>query len=113
MCVSSGVTLVTQLNRSTAHIGRTVVRNGLLKFIIGARKMDVVNVNIISVLNRVIGEITAVRDALNTVGTQPTDVQQLKAEIAALVTKLDSDYHGGCGVNVNSVIDKLRQLSAV
>ena len=34
--------------------------------------MGVVNVNIVSVLNRVIGEVTAVRDALNTVGTQPT-----------------------------------------
>lgn len=34
--------------------------------------MDIVNVNIVSVLNRVIGEVTAVRDALNTVGTQPT-----------------------------------------
>jgi hypothetical protein len=67
--------------RDTAYIGRDVVRNGLLKFIIGARKMDVVNVNIVSVINRVIGELTAVRDALNIVGTQLTDAQQDKPKI--------------------------------
>jgi hypothetical protein len=40
-------------------------------------------------------------------------IQQLKAEIAAYVTKLEADYHGGCGVNINRIIERLRQLSAV
>jgi cell division protein FtsB len=52
--------------------------------------MDVVNVNIVSVLSRVIGEVSAVRDALNTVGTQPTDNQQLKAEVAALASEIEA-----------------------
>ena len=43
--------------------------------------MDIVKVNIVSVINRVIGELTAVRDALNTVGTQPTATQQANREI--------------------------------
>jgi len=54
------------------------------------------------------------RTAENTVGTQPTDVQQLKAEIAALVQEhfLVSD----CGVSYGHIgvfITKLRQLTAV
>jgi len=75
--------------------------------------MDVVNVNIISVLNRVIGEITAVRDALNTVGTKPTDNQQLKAEIAALLPKIDHAWDNADANEFQVCFERLRQLSAV
>jgi hypothetical protein len=76
--------------------------------------MDIVNVNIVSVLSRVIGEVTAVRDALNTVGTQPTDNQQLKAEIAAIADSVE-DYTttGADAGTIACIVRDLRQLSAV
>ena len=45
--------------------------------------------------------------------SQTTDTQQLKAKIAAYATRLESDYHGGCGVNINRIIERLQQLSAI
>jgi hypothetical protein len=52
------------------------------------------------------------RTAENTVGTQPTDVQQLKAEIAAYLSELNHmttvDF-----ISITDVCNKLRQLSAV
>jgi hypothetical protein len=55
------------------------------------------------------------RTAENTVGTQPTDVQQLKAEIAALadVVANDKSNGGGCVVNLVWLLKELRQLSSV
>ena len=49
----------------------------------------------------------------NTVGTQPTDVQQLKAEIAALVRNLILSINACNKERVEFTIEKMRQLSAV
>ena len=49
----------------------------------------------------------------NTVGTQPTDVQQLKAEIAAALSVATYDTDIGVFVLWPSEYDRLRQLSAV
>ena len=49
----------------------------------------------------------------NTVGTQPTDVQQLKAEIAALVKAADDMDQCEWESTGFWVIDRLRQLSAI
>ena len=51
----------------------------------------------------------------NTVGTQPTDVQQLKAEIAALANELDYfNFHRISKFGaVDEIVAKMRQLSAV
>jgi hypothetical protein len=47
-------------------------------------------------------------------GTQPTDVQQLKAEIAAFATCMESEFASPHGVhNIDYYIMRLRQLSAV
>lgn len=47
-------------------------------------------------------------------GTQPTDVQQLKAEIAAIMHELEDDISGrGTNVKYQYLIERLRQLSAV
>ena len=46
-------------------------------------------------------------------GTQPTDVQQLKAEIAALVNNYPTDSWKYDSDRVNSLLAALRQLSAV
>ena len=52
--------------------------------------------------------------AENTVGTQPTDVQQLKAEIAALATDLECHmYHQFTSEMYVELRSRLRQLSAV
>jgi len=46
-------------------------------------------------------------------GTQPTDAQQLKAEIAALVNNYPTDSWKYDSDRVNSLLAALRQLSAV
>ena len=47
-------------------------------------------------------------------GTQPTDVQQLKAEIAALIPAVEAcSGYARNGESVRSVVAKMRQLSAV
>jgi hypothetical protein len=44
----------------------------------------------------------------------PTDVQQLKAEIAAIADKVDNDGFGATyDFSIISLVDALRQLSAV
>jgi hypothetical protein len=46
-------------------------------------------------------------------GIQPTDVQQLKAEIALAVKEFESIPVGYRGNQMYKLLDKLRQLSAV
>jgi len=53
------------------------------------------------------------RTAENTVGTQPTDVQQLKAEIAALILVLCESIESGDEKKTMGVIKQMRQLSVV
>ena len=60
-----------------------------------------------------VGTIVCGRCAAKKYGTQPTDVQQLKAEIAAISAELLLVYKTGSDEYVVSVINKLRQLSAV
>ena len=53
------------------------------------------------------------RTAGNTVGTQPTDVQKLKAEIAALIPELRAAYGIESTINFENCLEQMRQLSAV
>ena len=59
------------------------------------------------------GAVTCLKCSTKTDGTQPTDVQQLKAEIAALANDLGDHLAGMCVITARSMYDKLRQLSAV
>jgi hypothetical protein len=45
--------------------------------------------------------------------SQTTAVQQLKAEIAALVTEFEFRYKHGAYIEMDVLINKLRQLSAI
>jgi hypothetical protein len=46
--------------------------------------------------------------------TQPTDAQQLKAEIAALITDIGEPVgNSRTGIDIRTVIERLRQLSAL
>jgi len=48
------------------------------------------------------------------VESQTTDTQQLKAEIAALLDDIgDPELYAGRGIDMNMIVDRLRQLSAV
>jgi hypothetical protein len=50
----------------------------------------------------------------NTVSTQPTDVQQLKAKIAALASEIENDISTGAKpYNHSRIVTILRQLSDV
>lgn len=49
----------------------------------------------------------------NTVGTQPTDVQQLKAKIASVVSEMEFCQPSLYPVYWSEYVNKLRQLSAV
>jgi hypothetical protein len=51
--------------------------------------------------------------AKNTICTQPTDVQQLKAEIAAALYEYNDISSGAPSSALDILISKLRQLSAV
>jgi hypothetical protein len=53
------------------------------------------------------------RTAENTVGTQPTDAQQLKAEIALLPCEIERAYNERDSKLMAYLCNKLRQLSAV
>ena len=57
--------------------------------------------------------VTCPKCATKTGGTQPTDVQQLKAKIAALEEKLADAINNCSWIEVRCVGDRLRQLSAV
>jgi hypothetical protein len=51
--------------------------------------------------------------AAGTGGTQPTDTQQLKAEIAALANEIERRTKDQVSISPSMVVDRLRQLSAV
>ena len=53
------------------------------------------------------------RTAENTVGTQPTDVQRLKAEIATAIAQLDFCKRGHLITATGVFVERMRQLSAV
>ena len=55
------------------------------------------------------------RSAAETCGTQPTDTQQLKAEIAETVSELDIAYSAPDmdHMTIRKCIERFRQLSAV
>jgi len=61
---------------------------------------------------QMLAELQAIKNALQKEEPKPDSLQQLKAEIAALV---DEHSHGSkfCGGNYQLLVNKLRQLSAV
>jgi len=61
---------------------------------------------------QMLAELQAIKNALQKEEPKPNSLQQLKAEIAALV---DEHSHGSkfCGGNYQLLVNKLRQLSAV
>ena len=52
-------------------------------------------------------------NAAKTSGTQPTDAQQLKAEIAALANELSARCSTRKYTRLGDIIERMRQLSAV
>ena len=53
------------------------------------------------------------RTAGNTVGTQPTDVQQLKAEIARILFVFSNECISGGEVALSNMLKSFGQLSAI
>lgn len=72
--------------------------------------MSGINVNVVSVLNQVIGEVTAVRDALHTSSTQPTasnsDYAAALRVYGEFCNEMEGvfirDFRGWCEVRLNA-----------